>query len=288
MLRFGSADVNFYRWENNGPCNTTDPLGLAPRQLKKGEECLLAIVHVAINNLTETEFNKLLADVKIDDNLTQAQLEKLSEKTLTDVITKAPGFGGLLNALGTGFVLAAFSSHAAVTLPAILTGAGTVIYGKSNGPVQGGQFGKTVTAAGAIDNLGQFALIGHELQHAVQILRDGTKDGQGYITRYVNDFLIQAQQHLDFPLDVKKVQNLAYHAITMEIQGHAIEDALNKVLAQQKYRDMWDCICTQVYDPKKGLISLAGNKDVQLLRATITAEYIGIFVPALFAKMFGN
>jgi RHS repeat-associated protein len=267
-IRFAAGDTNLYRFVENGPGSTLDPTGAATlRGLRKGEECLLAIVHQAIDNLTDDEFNKIRDSVAVWDGVDK----NYASKYLNDAFKGAKALDSAKAAPGILLTTLAFESQGAITLAPILTGGGIRIVGN------GSQFNDTVTDDGKIKKLSQFALLGHELQHSVQIIRDGTKDGQGFLTDYANDFLDQMQLRLgadpSLITDPGKLRALAYSGTLFEIEGHVVQDVINDVFAVQANADKFNNICCTVYDRKKGLESLVGNKDVEELRALIKKSY---------------
>lgn len=246
---------------------------------------MLAIIHGGINNLTEAEFDKLRTSVKIAyavdpkavlPSLTDRFLELLKAETL-------PKAQALLGATVAGISL---QSGTAVTLAPILTGGeGIQIWGKllMKGPpfqaLPEGPFDDAFDVNGRINKVDEFALLGHELQHTVQIIRDGTKDGSTFLVNYLKDFGDQFDKRVAAELAAGRVPKLgelryqAYRGTMAEIEGHAVEDALKAVFKDPANRAKFDNICAKVYDPKVGLKSLAGNKDVADLRALLTKEY---------------
>ncbi|MFO0822267.1 MAG: SdrD B-like domain-containing protein [Gemmataceae bacterium] len=249
------------------------------QSLTRPQECLLAVVHCGIDNLTEAEFNKLRANVTIDDQVNPDIMvpdivDGFAALAKADTLNKAQALaGGVIAGIS-------LKTADAITLAPVLTGTeGIQILGKWNGRLMG-RFEDAFDNQGKIKSVNDFALLGHELQHAVQIIRDGSNDGNKFLKSYLDDYAGQYTLRLADEIranganaDLKKVQQLAYHGIMNEIEAYTLQQAIQNVFQIKANQTKFDKVCANVYDPKVGLKSLAGNKDVVDLQAALIKEY---------------
>jgi RHS repeat-associated protein len=244
---FGAGSLNLYNYVANNPLTNVDPLGLQAQQADKAqirglstcEKCAIAIFHHAVFDLTADEFTSVIGTmIGIDKFL----FDKLKELGLGDV-------GILLNMTAEEWrkliVRIAFGGGAtAITLPPFLAPNETTrIVVKS---MVGGCDGANVS------NVGEVALVGHELVHTLEIFRSCGKNkdkGQRLVTDYLNTYL----RNLGRGMGAQK----AYECIPSEILGHAFQAAVNAVLNGPANQKLFAAACGAYTD--KGALSLNTN-----------------------------
>jgi hypothetical protein len=252
------------------------PPPVNPSALTRSQECLLAVIHGGIDNLTIDEFDQLRKKVTIDD---QVNL-KLTVDSITDLFKQANTIPQGQAAIGITVATVSLQQAGAITLAPVLTGGGIQILGNAKGALQG-QFMNAFTPKGEIGDVGEFALLGHELQHTVQIVRDGSKDGSTFLSGYLKDFADQFQLRVTAAVkanpgqvpDFAAARRDAYLGIMKEIEADALQSAIQNIFTIQANQTKFNTICATVYDPKVGLKSLAGNQDVADLRADLMKEF---------------
>jgi hypothetical protein len=272
-IQFDAGDPNLRRDVGNDPTNLTDPSGLQPLpderdprwnrppynygpikleisgfflgprkttpvpasvKLDTPEKAMIAVFHNAVDNLTDAEFSKIINEVTIGNDST---LSAQGERRPLEKITARGG-----DALRSAFISITFSGGAAaITLPPELSSTRkTMIVSKE--PLKPTD-GKRVT------NYEQFILLGHELQHAIQIERSKG----AFVSQYLNSYTHNRVNRF-MPEDE------AYRSIPAEIEAYAFEAALQQVLRTKASRDEFERVCNK-YSDKDALALITTDKD---------------------------
>jgi hypothetical protein len=109
------------------------------------------------------------------------------------------------------------------------------------------------------------------LTHTVQQANAG---GEQFVAAYVNDFLDQYNKQL--VAGSKTPGDSAYFGISYEVQAYAIENAVNTVLSNAKYLQMFNEVCGKCvskYSFDAGLGYHGHDAGVVELRKVFRVEY---------------
>jgi hypothetical protein len=99
----------------------------------------------------------------------------------------------------------------------------------------------------------------------VQILRDKSGDGQGFIADYVNAYIIN---RVDEMMEGQK----AYECIPAEIEAYAVQYALVRLLTEDN-QAKFNKVCCDAYSDRKALSLIKDNADAKALAEAFMAEF---------------
>jgi hypothetical protein len=212
------------------------PQGNDPRRLTTPEKCLVAVFLNAIDDLWKDEFNAIINETQIVDG----QPRDLSGDSIANAITKQIKYTyhGRPELRQAAIILS--GNSAAVTIPLSLRGAVRQDINIVAKVSLSGFKGNTITNAGAV------ALLGHEIQHVLQIIRVDSNPGKGNGTGDV--FLLSYLGDYTERLAVTQDSQAAYESIRYEIEAHTVENALSKVFLSQDNSDRFQRVCDKYTD----------------------------------------
>jgi len=192
------------------PAKTQDDRGL-----DSVEMALVGIFLRAIDDLSEDEFKAVVsrARLRIDRDLAYEKVKDMDAKAMLAAFKEDPGklIAGLAFAGGAQ----------AITLPPPLSNNGTCIVIVSSKSIRGTKPAATEKDAPTVDSIENLALEAHELQHVVQMVR--AKKSSEFLAKYLSEYL-------DNRFRFKMNEEDAYELIMAEIEGHAVQKAVEKVL----------------------------------------------------------
>jgi hypothetical protein len=225
-LGFTPKASNLYSYELNSPLEHVDSAGLAPRKLQPCEVCLVTILNGGVSNITPKQLSNLVGTTTVD--------------VTNNVINLPRAIGGILGALAAAELqalvnIAVATGAGAITLPPTLTSGGTVIVStKPLMPCNGT----------SVKDLNQLGLMGHELQHAVQIATSGDGKGNPWLSQYLNAYIANL---INRGMKPKR----AYECIPAEIEAYAFENALLTILRDPNNLNTFNNACRCLTDKQK-------------------------------------
>lgn len=229
------------------------------RELDSVEITLVGLFLNAIDNLSRDEFEQVvaLARFRVDPDLTSINVKDKDPKGLVAEFKKDPG--GVIAGM-------AFAGGAnAITLPSPLSNNGNKIVIVSTKSIRGSKPGAKPDDEPTVADKFNLALEAHELQHVVQMVR--AKKGSEFLAKYLTAYVGNRVKY-------KMSDQDAYELIPAEIEGHAVQTAVGKVLKDatnlKKFKELAEV------KPEPAILHwgrLTTGKDAEELAKQFKTEY---------------